>query len=177
MTTPTFPQGGQLSYVGQKWPKNFDLHPSLLQCETISGSSSADNFGKPNCLFTIFKCIIMDSFITDTVLKNLSITPKEEQLEAISSYYSKGHDTIFIAPTGFGKSILYEAAPFLYDSHLYNNKPTNTNTTSSQADSILASSTPHKAPLEDLAEQLQDSLSSTPVCSKKYMYVTKYVSV
>ena len=119
----------------------------------------------------------MDSFITDTVLKNLSITPKEEQLEAISSYYSKGHDTIFIAPTGFGKSILYEAAPFLYDSHLYNNKPTNTNTTSSQADSILASSTPHKAPLEDLAEQLQDSLSSTPVCSKKYMYVTKYVSV
>ena len=51
MTTPIFPQGGQLSYVGQKWPKNFDLHPSLLQCETISGSSTADNFGKPKLPF------------------------------------------------------------------------------------------------------------------------------
>lgn len=45
----------------------------------------------------------------------LNITPKDEQLEAISSYFNKGQDTMFVAPTGYGKSILFLLAPFLYD--------------------------------------------------------------
>ena len=32
-----------------------------------------------------------------------SYTPKKEQLEAVSSYYKDGNDTILIAPTGFGE--------------------------------------------------------------------------
>lgn len=44
-----------------------------------------------------------------------SYTPKKEQLEAVSSYYKDGNDTILIAPTGFGKSYIYQIAPFLYD--------------------------------------------------------------
>lgn len=36
----------------------------------------------------------------------LGYTPKDEQLDALESYTS-GRDTIFVAPTGFGKSFFY----------------------------------------------------------------------
>ena len=44
---------------------------------------------------------------------------KEKQLEAMQSYYLNGTDTVFVAPTGFGKSLLYQAAPFLFDTDRY----------------------------------------------------------
>ena len=36
----------------------------------------------------------------------LNIEPKQEQLQAVSSYVS-GKDTVLVAPTGFGKSLIY----------------------------------------------------------------------
>lgn len=46
----------------------------------------------------------------------LSYTPKEKQLETVNSYFLDKRDTILIAPTGFGKSYVYQIAPFLHDS-------------------------------------------------------------
>ena len=43
-----------------------------------------------------------------------SHTPKENQLQTINSYYG-GKDTIFVALTGYRKSLIYQMAPFLYD--------------------------------------------------------------
>ena len=48
----------------------------------------------------------------------LGYKPKEEQLAAVISY-KNGHDTILVAPTGFGKSYMYQIAPFLYDTERY----------------------------------------------------------
>jgi len=45
-----------------------------------------------------------------------SHSPKEQQLQTVSSYFAEGKDTILVAPTGFGKSFIYQVAPFLYDS-------------------------------------------------------------
>ena len=39
----------------------------------------------------------------------LNIEPKQEQLQAVSSYVS-GKDTVLVAPTGFGKSLIYVSA-------------------------------------------------------------------
>ena len=38
---------------------------------------------------------------------------KSQQAAAIDSYYYQKKDTIFLAPTGFGKSIVYQIAPLL----------------------------------------------------------------
>ena len=55
-----------------------------------------------------------------------SHTPKENQLQTINSYYG-GTDTIFFALTGYGKSLIYQMAPFLYDKrHESYTKPHNT---------------------------------------------------
>lgn len=43
---------------------------------------------------------------------------KPEQLETIASYCT-GKDTILVAPTGFGKSLIYQSAPFLLDQDRY----------------------------------------------------------
>ena len=51
----------------------------------------------------------------DYILHVFGYEPKEEQLEAIESYYLYGRDTVFVAPTGFEKSLLYKAAPCLFD--------------------------------------------------------------
>ena len=48
-----------------------------------------------------------------------SYKPKEDQLKAVYSYYMDMKDTIMIAPTGFGKSYIYQIAPFLYDHSRY----------------------------------------------------------
>ena len=42
-------------------------------------------------------------------IKNL----KSQQAAAIDSYYYLKKDTIFLAPTGFGKSVVYQIAPLL----------------------------------------------------------------
>ena len=55
-----------------------------------------------------------------------SNTPKENQLQTINSYYG-GKDTIFVALTGYGKSLIYQMAPFLYHKrHESYTKPHNT---------------------------------------------------
>ena len=46
----------------------------------------------------------------------LSYTPKEKQLDTVNSYFLGKRDTILIAPTGFGKSDVYQIAPFLQGS-------------------------------------------------------------
>ena len=36
----------------------------------------------------------------------------------MQSYYLNGTDTVIVAPTGFGKSLLHQAAPFLFDTSI-----------------------------------------------------------
>ena len=38
---------------------------------------------------------------------------KSQQDAAIDSFYYQKKDTIFLAPTGFGKSVVYQIAPLL----------------------------------------------------------------
>ena len=106
-----------------------------------------------------------------------SYAPKEKQLQTINSYYG-GKDTIFVAPTGYGKSLIYQMAPFLYDKRYESCiKPHNTTAatffssvttdcslvsdsdfnTSSTLDSTITTNT--------IAENVEDSPndSSTPV--------------
>lgn len=62
----------------------------------------------------------------------LGISPKQEQLNVINSYMS-GTDTLFIAPTGFGKSLVYQLAPFLHDRERYSPGTSSTPSTSSSS--------------------------------------------
>ena len=52
--------------------------------------------------------------ITATANKYFKITPKSEQIETINSYMNN-NDTVMVAPTGFGKSLIYQIAPLLFD--------------------------------------------------------------
>ena len=56
----------------------------------------------------------MEKEITDTANKYLKITPKREQIETIKSNMNS-RDTVMVAPTGFGKSLIYQIAPLLFD--------------------------------------------------------------
>ena len=50
-------------------------------------------------------CVIEDKF---------GFKPKAEQIEALKALLEDRLDTILIARTGFGKSILFQAAPFMF---------------------------------------------------------------
>ena len=56
----------------------------------------------------------MENEITATANKYFKITPKSEQIETINSYMNN-NDTVMVAPTGFGKSLIYQIAPLLFD--------------------------------------------------------------
>lgn len=60
----------------------------------------------------------MDSKIKTVSQNILKINLKPEQVKVIDSYLA-GKDTVFIAPTGFGKSIVYQLAPFLMNEGRY----------------------------------------------------------
>ena len=80
-----------------------------------------------------------DTIIRTTVRENLQIELKEYQLQAITSYAYRNKDTFFIAPTGYGKSIVYQAAPFLFAKDKY--AATTTTTTSRRRATKPATST------------------------------------
>lgn len=69
---------------------------------------------------------------------NFKISLKPEQLDAIQSYANGSH-TLLIAPTSFGKSIVYQVAPFLYDQDRYHISSTTTSTTNKDADTARQS--------------------------------------
>ena len=48
----------------------------------------------------------------------LNIQPKQEQLQAVCGYVS-GKDTVLVAPTGFGKSLIYQLGPCYFDTDRY----------------------------------------------------------
>ena len=56
----------------------------------------------------------MENEIIATANKYFKITPKSEQIETINSYMNN-KDTVMVAPTGFGKSLIYQIAPLLFD--------------------------------------------------------------
>lgn len=60
-----------------------------------------------------------DSDIETIVSTVFGYQPKQQQIAAIESF-TNGIDTVFVAPTGFGKSLLYQIAPFIYDKDTYN---------------------------------------------------------
>ena len=60
------------------------------------------------------KLFKMENEITATANKYFKITPKSEQIETINSYMNN-KDTVMVAPTGFGKSLIYQIAPLLFD--------------------------------------------------------------
>ena len=60
------------------------------------------------------KLFNMENEIIATANKYFKITPKSEQIETINSYMNN-KDTVMVAPTGFGKSLIYQIAPLLFD--------------------------------------------------------------
>lgn len=72
----------------------------------------------------------MEDKIKHLAEANFNISLKPEQLKAINSY-ADGRHTLLIAPTSYGKSIVYQMAPFIYDDDRYNNDSiiSTTNTT------------------------------------------------
>lgn len=59
--------------------------------------------------------------IRSVSLQVFDFEPKEEQIGIIRSYW-KGHDSVAVAPTGWGKSLIFQIAPFLFDGSRYNIK-------------------------------------------------------
>jgi ATP-dependent DNA helicase RecQ len=50
------------------------------------------------------------AFVVDEIAKEVSINIKDEQLECILQYLH-GRDAMLIAPTGYGKSLVFQLAP------------------------------------------------------------------
>lgn len=63
--------------------------------------------------------------------KIFGFIPKEKQLETIN-HYNNGHDCITIAPTGWGKSLIYQIAPFILDSERYSIRNNTSSTTTTE---------------------------------------------
>lgn len=89
----------------------------------------------------------MENKINLVSRKYLKLKPKEQQLETIASYVN-GQDTVLVAPTGFGKSLIYQIAPFMYDEERYASNNTSrsigntsfTTTTENSSDKMDSSS-------------------------------------
>lgn len=77
----------------------------------------------------------MESYYIKVSQQILGYSPREEQLAALFSYIN-GNDTIFIAPTGFGKSFLYHIAPFAFDQGRYSNSTSGSTTTTTTAPTV-----------------------------------------
>ena len=59
------------------------------------------------------KCII-DKHIISVVNKRFEFNPKDKQIDAIRTLVNEKRDTLFIARTGYGKSIVFQATPLMY---------------------------------------------------------------
>ena len=58
---------------------------------------------------------------------------KQKQLEALSSVVQKKNDTICLLPTGFGKSLIYQLLPFMFDFY----QPEESNVSSSTQQKVV----------------------------------------
>lgn len=53
---------------------------------------------------------------------NINFELKEKQIQTLKSLY-EGHDTMAVLPTGFGKSIIFQLLPFLFQRKLGQHQP------------------------------------------------------
>ena len=53
--------------------------------------------------------------IVSTILSRYGFEPKVEQVDALEELLIEKRDVILIARTGFGKSIIFQAAPLMHD--------------------------------------------------------------
>lgn len=93
----------------------------------------------------------MEEHIFVTAKKFLNVSLKDHQLQTLLSY-CKGKDTVFIVPTGYGKSLIYQLAPFILDIQRYRSSSISDASVFSNTSSV--ESTTHKRTLR---------LTSTPL--------------
>ena len=48
---------------------------------------------------------------------------KEQQYEALKAVVVEGKDTVCVLPTGYGKSLIYQLLPLIFDFYLYGGNP------------------------------------------------------
>uniref|UniRef100_A0A8W8KTZ8 DEAD/DEAH-box helicase domain-containing protein n=1 Tax=Magallana gigas TaxID=29159 RepID=A0A8W8KTZ8_MAGGI len=86
------------------------------------------HFSAGNCLLTqlFYASSIQCDF--DEVLEfakefvNINFELKDKQIQTLKSLY-EGHDTMAVLPTGFGKSIIFQLLPFLFQRKLGQQQP------------------------------------------------------
>ena len=93
-------------------------------------------------------------------LGKVGLNLKQKQLEALSSVVQKKNDTIFLLPTGFGKSLIYQLLPFMFDFY----QPEERNVSSSSFVLVLS---PLNALMMDQISKLKDHVN---VCIMKAVY-------
>ena len=59
---------------------------------------------------------VLDEALERLGKKNLNL--KESQYEAVKAVVVERKDTICILPTGYGKSLIYQLLPFVFDAYL-----------------------------------------------------------
>jgi len=57
---------------------------------------------------------ITSEFVLETIQSRFGFVPKDEQVSAIRVLLEDQMDLILIAKTGFGKSIIFQAAPLMF---------------------------------------------------------------
>ena len=85
-------------------------------------------------------------------LGKVGLNLKQKQLEAWSSVVQKKNDTICLLPTGFGKSLIYELLPFMFDFY----QPEERNVSSSSFVLVLS---PLNALMMDQISKLKDHVN------------------
>ena len=116
----------------------------------------------------------MESKIRQTCESFFNIHLKQEQLDTLGSYYIHQKDTILLAPTGYGKSIIYQAAPLLFNEDKY--KPSSRSRVSSStiikrhsnssgSENDILAAPDHSTPIRPEAERMDvaDSFNQTTV--------------
>lgn len=108
---------------------------------------------KPTCRSGIYLSVeINPDVIQELSKQKLGVKLKNFQLEAVISYLS-GTDTIFVAPTGYGKSILFQIAPLAFTLLEQRNKEGN--------QLSLLTSTPRQSAYHGVSMELELSALST----------------
>ena len=115
----------------------------------------------------------MESKIRQTCESFFNIHLKQEQLDTLGSYYIHQKVTILFAPTGYGKSIIFQAAPLLFNEDKYTPSTRSSvsstiikrHSNSSGSENDILAAPDHSTPIRPEAEMMDvaDSFNQTTV--------------
>ena len=88
-------------------------------------------------------------------LNKAELEIKEKQHEALSSVVRNKNDTICVLPTGYGKSLIYQLLPFMFDFY----SPFESNDLSGSSSSFVLVLSPLNALMIDQISKLKDSVN------------------